>query len=100
MIKLCKNCGTKEISDKATFCSDKCRKAFGRKSDTTDIKSDKTPTRTTSDKHIEGTCYGCGERQPNPLTDICYKCIAKRLTRESLGLEITERQAWLNECQA
>lgn len=29
----CKNCG-KEVSNKATYCGDKCRMAFKRKSDT------------------------------------------------------------------
>ena len=119
----CKNCGTKEISDKATFCGDACRKAFSRKSDKSDIikdiKSDKLPSRTKSDtlKQVEwsgetiqhdprlkpsdtdGHCKGCGEKQPNPLCDICHKCIAKGCTRESLGLPTTDHQRWLNECQ-
>lgn len=38
--KNCKNCKTVEISQKASFCSDKCRKAYSRNSDKITPKSD------------------------------------------------------------
>ena len=53
----------------------------------------------TQPEHIDGTCYGCNEPQPNPLTDICYKCIANGVTRAKLNLPLTLRQKWLNKCQ-
>ena len=126
MIK-CKQCGANvpQIQGKKVkqYCNDACKKRYQRanrdkvigtnhigtsnrdKSDIKDIKSDKSPTRTKSDKptpnkHIKGTCYGCGEKQPNPLTEICDRCLRAGKSRKSLGLPPTEHQIWLNECQA
>ena len=109
----CKQC-KKELEQATTkpklFCSDRCRKAYNRGlltpektdkvSEITDTITDKKENgQEKTDKHIDGTCYGCGEPQPYPLTEICYKCIARGATREIIGLPPTERQAWLNKCE-
>jgi len=99
MIK-CKQCGAEvpqTSKRKRFYCSDKCRMAFKRSNNEqlstpiTNKPITNTPTadikpKQTQPGHIYGTCYGCGEKQPNPLTDICFKCIAKGMTRATLGL--------------
>ena len=76
----CLNCA-KEISIKAKYCSDKCRKAFNRNPDNqvgqnnpdiTEKTPDKLPGQITPDnltedqkrigKAIEGYCHGCGRK--------------------------------------
>lgn len=96
MIK-CKHCGAEvpQTSQRVRlYCNDKCRKAFKR-SDNGQINN------LITDKPItDNRCKGCGEIQPSNLVDICYKCLAKGLTRESIGLKPTQHQRWLLECQA
>jgi len=94
----CKQCGADvpQTQGKQTkvFCTDRCRKAYSRT--TPDKIEQSTPDNATPDN--SGQCKGCGEEQGTNLIDICYKCIAKGITRKSIGLKPTDRQIWLNEC--
>lgn len=104
MIK-CKHCGAEvpqiEGKQAKVFCGDRCRMAFKRATpNKTEVSTPNKPTPNTEHDATPNTCKGCGEEQPDNLVDICYKCIAKGCTRESLGLKPTHRQRWLNECQA
>ena len=108
----CIQCNS-HISDKAKYCSDKCRKAYSRaKSDILGVKSDKQPgqitpdnpktaTRTTNpDIHERpltvnekqgiteyGICHSC-KTPVSHLICICRDCTTKDITHESLNIDI------------
>jgi hypothetical protein len=84
----CLNC-KKEVSDRAKYCSDRCRMAFSRVNklqpeQKSEQKEPEQLTRTT----ITGMCHGCGEQQESSSVCICHQCIAKEVTHKGLGLEM------------
>ena len=105
MIK-CKNCGVEvpQTSQRERYyCDDKCKAAYYRsirnksEVDSEQIHSEQAvfdSEHLIRNKHISGTCYGCGERQPSDLVDICHNCIAKGMTRKSLGLPKIKRASF------
>ena len=88
---MCKQCKTTPVSDKATFCSDRCRIAFSRnpniQPEQHQPEQPKTPTRTQPEQTL---CKGC-QKPVLPLVEICHECIAKGLTRKKLNLPDVER---------
>lgn len=77
----CLQCG-KDISDKAKFCSDKCRMAYSRR---TKEPEQMTPNKVTRTEI--GKCHGCGKSVPDYIC-ICYECFKKGITHQSLGLKM------------
>ena len=99
----CLQCNS-SISDKATYCSDRCRKAFNRKSDKQPGQIQPgQPINSNPDKQVGqdrpltinekqgltkyGICHQCNERVSH-LICICRKCVAEGITHKSLGLNI------------
>ena len=98
----CLNCG-KTISDKAKYCSDKCRMAFTRaNTNPNKLPEQSNPNKSNPNRSVPlkekqnngkvleyGKCHGCGKDVPDYIC-ICYDCFKKGITHKSLGLEICE----------
>ncbi|MEA1925859.1 MAG: hypothetical protein U9M90_01255 [Patescibacteria group bacterium] len=99
MKKVCKHCGEKFESKRedAVFCSDSCRKAFGRdkwKNVRDNAKSARVKPMYEKNGLLyanngieikKGICHGCGKKV-NDLTCICLKCVNAGITHESIGI--------------
>ena len=87
----------KDISDKAKYCSDRCRKAFSRNPDKQvgQIQPGqiKEPEQMTSDKQpgqvVIGKCHGCNRDVPEYVC-ICYECFRNGITHKSLNIDICQ----------
>ena len=86
----CLQCA-KEISDKAKYCSDKCRMAYTRTNkieqpeQTQPEHEQMTPNK--QPRTEIGKCHACGKEVPEYIC-ICYDCFHKGNTHESLGLKM------------
>ena len=105
----CLNCNN-EISNKAKYCSDKCRMAFVRANKGEQQPEQNQPEQTPNTQPeqsvvIEGYCHGCGKKHidikenwVNPpgnveagnLMCICHPCVRKGVTHKSLGLKMCD----------
>lgn len=104
---ICQQCGTEFVSKRKTakYCSPKCRKLAFLVSVPVITENAKVTVPEVSvpiekiaavetPKYFSevvgtGICHGCGETV-DKFVCICYKCIAKDITHQSLGLDITK----------
>lgn len=82
----CKFCN-KEISQKATFCSDKCRMAFKRSQPEQNKEIQPEQIQPEQVWTERGKCHSCGE-EVSDLICICQECLKKGITHKGLGLDI------------